>query len=333
MSKFRYIIKRNAKYGFMDENGQEIIKPIFERVSEFNEGLAWAVVEKNEKWFSGFINESGDWVIEPTFSGYGWSMTETSLFSDGLAPIQSIENRKMMYINKLGEAVTDPIYDTAGIFSEQRAITAINDRFGYIDELGNQVIDHQYGIYSSAFIQNNRFSEGLAAVRFNIGEDGLETDNNFGYINKNGEVVFEPEYYYANAFSEGFAMIKDGYDYYFINSKGEVPFERPTQVATSFSERFANIYDNETECFGYINTTGEWVIAPTFKSAFRFTEGLTCIQRPYIKTKGFIDTSGEIVIPESFTTALPFKNGLAYVEQKKGVGYINKSGEFIWKSK
>ena len=193
----------------MDENGQEIIKPIFERVSEFNEGLAWAVVEKNEKWFSGFINESGDWVIEPTFSGYGWSMTETSLFSDGLAPIQSIENRKMMYINKLGEAVTDPIYDTAGIFSEQRAITAINDRFGYIDELGNQVINHQYGIYSLAFIQNNRFSEGLAAVRFDIGEDGLETDNNFGYINKNGEVVFEPEDYYGNAFSEGFAMIKD----------------------------------------------------------------------------------------------------------------------------
>ncbi|GGG46726.1 WG repeat-containing protein [Bizionia arctica] len=328
---FRYIIRRNGKYGFINENGEEVIKPVFERVSEFNEGLAWAVIERNEKWFSGFINENGEWQIEPTFSGYGWSMFETSLFSEGLAPIQS-DNKKMMYINRLGDPVTDSIYDQAFHFSENRALVSINGLFGFIDALGNQVINCQYGI-NQAFEYNSRFSEGLAMVRFNIGNDGLESENNYGYINKSGEIVFEPENYYGNAFSEGFAMVKDGFDYYFINLEGEIPFEKTSQVATMFSEGLANIYDNETESFGFINTSGEWSIEPKFKESLRFSDGLACVKRLGMKAKGYIDKKGQIVISEKFKTALPFKNGLAYVDQGKQKGYINKLGEFIWQSK
>lgn len=328
---FRYIIRRNNKYGFINEKGQEIIKPIFERVSEFSEGLAWAVIERNGKWVSGFINKNGDWAIDPIFSGEGWSMSQTSFFSEGLAPIQS-DNKKMMFINKLGEPVTDPIYDQAYHFSENRALVSKNRLFGFIDEQGNQVINCQYGV-DKAFEKNNRFSQGLAAIRFNIDGKGLESENNFGYIDKNGDVVFEPENYYANAFSEGFAMVKDRFDYYFINLEGEIPFEKTTQVASSYSEGLADIYDNETESFGFINTSGEWHIEPKFESTFRFTEGLACIKRFGVKNKGYIDKNGQLLIPENFETALPFKNGLAYAEQKKQKGYINKSGIFIWKSK
>ncbi|MDO6759357.1 WG repeat-containing protein [Tamlana sp. 2_MG-2023] len=328
---FRYIIKKNGKHGFINQEGQEVIKPIFEMVSEFNEGLAWAVIEKNGKWFSGFINEIGDWVIEPTFSGYGWSMNETSLFSEGLAPIQA-DNKKMMFINKLGDQVTDPIFDNAYHFSENRALVSINGLFGYIDALGNQVINCKYGV-NSVFAQNSRFSQGLAAVRFSRDKNGKRSEHTFGYINKNGDVVFEPENYKANAFSEGFAMVHDGYDYYFINLDGEVPFERTSQTETSFSENLANIYDNETECFGYINTKGAWVIEPKFVSCFRFTEGLAVAKRPGMKTTGYINKTGEMVISEKFKIALPFKNGLAYVKDKKREGYINNLGEFVWKSK
>ena len=326
---FRYIIKKKGKQGFIDQDGQEVIKPIFETVSEFNEGLAWAVIERDGKWFSGFINETGDWIIEPTFSAYGWTMNETSLFSGGLAPIQA-DNKKMMFINKSGDPVTDPIFDKAYHFSENRALVSINGLFGYIDELGNQVINCEYGI-NSAFAQNSRFSQGLAAVRFSRDKNGKRSENTFGYINKIGEVVFEPENYYANAFSEGLAMVMDGYDYYFINLKGEIPFERTSQAATRFSENLADMYDNETECFGYIDTKGEWVIEPKFASTFRFTEGLAVAKRLGMKNKGYINQTGEIVIPEKFKIALPFKNGLAHVKDKKGEGYINTLGEFIWR--
>jgi hypothetical protein len=329
----RYIIYKNEKYGFIDETGAEIIKPQFDLVSDFSEGLARAIVTRNDTWVSGFINETGNWEIEPTFSGYGFSATDirSSSFSNGLTPIRS-GNKKMMYINKAGEAVTDAIFDKAYPFSEERALVCINGFYGYIDESGKQVIPCQYGV-NEGFESNHRFSQGLAAVRFNIGNAGIESENNFGYIDKNGNTVFEPADYYANAFSEGFAMIKDLFDYYFIDPEGQIPFERTTQAATSFSEGLADFYDTDTECYGYIDTSGEWAIKPTFKATMRFTEGLAVIKSKRGKSYGYIDRNGELLIPEQFKRALPFASGLAYVETAKHNGYINKSGEFIWQSK
>ena len=327
----KYIINKNGKYGFINATGNEIIKQKFEMVSNFNEGIARAIISKNDSWFAGFINEAGDWVIEPTFSGNGFSITdyENSSFSNGLAPIQSA-NKKMMYINTSGEAVTDAIFDNAYPFSENRALVSINGLYGYIDEQGKQVIPCEYGV-RQGFEKQHRFSHGLAAVRFNIGDEGIETENNFGYINTDGKTVFEPADYYANAFSEGFAMIKDLFDYYFIDIEGQIPFQRTTQVATSFSEGMADFYDADTECFGYINTSGEWVIKPTFEETIKFTENLAVVKKPRKKNYGFINTLGEMIIPQTFTLATPFCNGLAYVETAKHEGYINTSGEFVWK--
>ncbi len=327
----RYIISKNGKYGFINEEGQALIAPVFEKVSEFNEGLAWAVIERDGQWVSGFIDEAGDWAIAPDFSGYGWSLNETSLFSGGLAPIQAA-NKKMMFINKMGEPICEPVYDKAYIFSEGRALVAKDGLYGYVDEQGKQVIDCKYGV-DRAFEENSRFSQGLAAVRFDIGEEGINTENNFGYIDKSGEVVFKPEDYFANAFSEGFAMVKDRFDYYFINLNGEMPFELKTQVASKFSEGFCDIYDEETECFGFIDTNGDWAIEPKFKSSLRFTEGLACVQRMGVKGHGYVNKKGAFVIPEQFEIALPFKNGLAYVKHKGQFGYINQSGEFVWRLK
>lgn len=327
----RYKIRNNGKHGFIDENGVEVIKPQFESVSDFNEDVAWAVTMKEKKWVSGFINESGDWIIEPKFSGYGWSEFDISFFSEGLAPIQS-ENKKMMFIDKQGKPITNAIYDTASPFSEGRALVSMNGLFGYIDNLGNEVIKCQYGV-NTAYKSNSRFSQGLAAVRFSKGEEGIDCENNFGYIDINGNTIFEPEDYYANAFSEGFAMVKDNYDYYFINLEGEIPFERTTPLATSFSEGLAEMYDNETECVGFMDTKGEWVIQPQFEETLRFTEGLACVKRDGEDRECFINMKGETIISERFDTALPFKNGLAYAEEKGEKGYINKLGKFVWQSK
>ncbi|WP_299220255.1 WG repeat-containing protein [uncultured Aquimarina sp.] len=324
-------IQEKSKCGFINENGDMVVSPKFEKVFDFNEGLSWAAIMKDDKWAAGFINETGEWAIEPNFSGYGWSMLDSSYFSEGLAPIQS-KTGKMLFINKQGDSVTDAIYESAHPFSEGRALVSRNGLYGYIDHSGNEVIECKYGI-KTAFSRNSRFSEGLAMVRFNVGDDGLKSEDNYGYINKDGDIVFDPQFFYANAFSEGFTMIKDRYDYYFMNIEGEIPFEQTTQVATSFSEGLADMYDTETESMGFINTSGEWIIKPQFSKTSRFTEGLACVKRIGIRTEGFINTSGEMVISPKFKTALPFKNGLAYVEEKDKKGYINMSGEYVWESK
>lgn len=92
------------KYGFIDEKGVVVIKPDFNEVSYFSDGLA-AVKNTTstgeEKW--GFIDEKGKLVIDFNFS------IKPGEFSDGLAAVVSKDN-KVGYINKLGNVIIEPQY-------------------------------------------------------------------------------------------------------------------------------------------------------------------------------------------------------------------------------
>ncbi|RJG47518.1 WG repeat-containing protein [Motilimonas pumila] len=324
----RYVVSKNGKFGFIDQAGGEVIPLQFDMAGKFNEGVAWVVITQDERRLSGFIDEAGEWVIEPIFSADGWHNMDGSLFSEGVAGIQA-DNNKMMYINRQGEPICEPIYDQVHPFCEGRGLVCRDGLYGYIDSTGQEVITCQFAI-NNTFPEHSYFSHGKAMVRFNIGEEGLETSNNFGCINKQGQTVFDPEDNYANAYKEGFSMVGDGHNYYFIDEEGQVPFERTTRQATSFSQGLADFLDFGTGLFGYIDKTGEWVIKPQFKSTFRFTEGLAVVHTKYGKSKGCINLQGELVIEGDFKIILPFENGLAKAHEQNKSGYINKQGDYVW---
>ncbi|WP_257929466.1 WG repeat-containing protein [Campylobacter lari] len=56
-------VRLNGKYGFIDKNGKFAIKPIFDKVYSFNQGIA--KVKLNEKW--GLIDKNGNFIVEPIF--------------------------------------------------------------------------------------------------------------------------------------------------------------------------------------------------------------------------------------------------------------------------
>src|SRR6202034_4438536 len=58
----------NRRIGFIDRNGQMVIEPKFVDAYCFSEGLAAVAVpdaRDPNQWSYGFINKSGEWVIEP----------------------------------------------------------------------------------------------------------------------------------------------------------------------------------------------------------------------------------------------------------------------------
>ncbi|EAI7263009.1 WG repeat-containing protein, partial [Campylobacter lari] len=57
----------NTKWGFIDKNGDFIIKPQYDEVRDFHNGLS--VVKFNDKY--GFINKNGDFIIKPQFDYIG----------------------------------------------------------------------------------------------------------------------------------------------------------------------------------------------------------------------------------------------------------------------
>jgi len=63
----RAAVKVEDKFGFIDQIGQVVIPPRFDRVAEFSEGLA--AVEVGRKW--GIVDPNGKLVIPPRFTSAG----------------------------------------------------------------------------------------------------------------------------------------------------------------------------------------------------------------------------------------------------------------------
>ena len=128
-----------------------------------------------------------------------------------------------------------------------------------------------------------------------------------------------------------------------------------SQRRTSFQEVWAAVYTEiapavrETKKWGFINESGQMVIAPEYEAVGYFSEGLAAVSRQWpwsdTDTWGYINKQGEMVIKPQFNKAFPFSEGLALVEAG-GVrftdpivkdfvkmGYIDKGGRWVIASK
>jgi hypothetical protein len=135
-------------------------------------------------------------------------------------------------------------------------------------------------------------------------------------------------------------------DFAFIDQCGRVRIRlQPGQEATSFSEGLAAV--SRDGRWGYIDTSGAWVIPPQFGAARDFSEGLALVTNALpseysSKTAqfGFIDRTGKFVIAPRFNWAWSFSDGLAAVctgpcqipelgAARPSYGYINKDGDYV----
>lgn len=123
-----------GKWGFFDRNSNEIIKPIYDSLGTYSEGLAFF---KNSGK-CGFIDEHGDVVIKSIF-------LDVSSFSGGLASV-SLDGENYGFINKSGEFVIPPKYYQLKDFSEGLAgfRTKTGGKWGYLNTSGEEVIKTKF---------------------------------------------------------------------------------------------------------------------------------------------------------------------------------------------
>lgn len=264
--------------GYINRKGGIAISPRFGLALPFKDGLA-PVRDQNGLW--GYIGTNGAYSIEPKFE-------EAEHFAYGLAQV-TIEH-KMGYIDRNGRYVVEPQFTTRSHFSNFRegfACVCISNKWGFISTNGTVVI-------AARFNGPSEFSGGLAPV-----EEG-ERFSNRGYINTNGEYAIPPRFRKAWRFSAGLARVEDERgQMQFIKPSGDVAFT-VVQGAWSgeFSEGLVNV------CKGKSMTAGLW---------------------------GYLDSSGNWIIGPEFQQADPFINGVAAVVRDGRRAYINKSGKTIWK--
>ena len=268
-------VKLASFWGFIDQNGDYIIEPIFKNAKPFSYGLALVMVD--DGW--GFIDKTGEFIIGPGLSA-------ARSFSDGLAAVRYASGWGYIDIN--GIEVIPPVYTLAESFSGGYAVVSSDNlKKGYIDKSGKYVIEEKYDLALS-------FTEGTAFVYpFHNAPDPSKRS---AYIHPDGTLALQPPL--------------DGYIY------------------GSFSEGFAAVYKQSTSLYGYMDIVGNIVIEPRFLIALPFSEGKAAVKE--LGAFGYIDKSGNYVIKSDFDNAQPFTHGMAAVAYyTKECGFIDSDGNLI----
>jgi hypothetical protein len=292
--------ERDGRWGYVDHTGKIVIPPTLPWAEDFHEGLAHVqvtgtVLGYDGRW--GYIDPEGKIAIPPISARMiGDSDGEESAFHEGLAMIEiegdSIPPRKG-FIDKSGKLAIPARFTYVYPFAEGVAAATEDERgesgWGYIDHSGNWTVPPQFSWASS-------FQFGLAPVNRteNCGyidktgqqiihlpapggkqdcasawgdfADGLSRwlfGTKYGFIDRNGKTVIQPQFDLTYGFSEGLAAVQIGKKWGYIDVTGKTVVEpRDLWNVKPFHGGLAQVQTKDGQV-GYIDKTGEYVWGPT----------------------------------------------------------------------
>lgn len=222
--------------GFIDKTSNFILKPDFDILYDFSEGIA--VCRRHKDFF--FINKNGEITFRCQKDKLELEYFGEQKFSEGLIAAKNVETGKFGFLNKFGDFVIEPIYNNAASFSEGLArISIIKDNrelLGFINHEGDAVIEPVFDIDFDFEKSTTGFSEGMASL-----VDGTSWDLDYIYIDMKGAIVLRPKYMLPGSFKSGLAVVYDeGLNTYgFIDKSGDPVIPAKYGMANSFSEGLA----------------------------------------------------------------------------------------------
>ena len=309
-----FVMPDDLFYGYINKDGDFIIKPQFLAATEFSDGLACVL--------SGSISIDEN-VIISKFQKHTLEMLEPIINKK----FKSLgEVKTALKSLSLNDEEIDRLLFPSTLEGETSGIILNFEGWGFIDKTGEFVIEPQFDGKGS-------FSEGLAAIPVKNYDSYWEREGIlWGYIDKTGEFVIEPQFEVARSFSEGVAPVKLDDKYGYIDKTGNMVIKLEFGCAWSFREGLGCVVADK---YGFIDNTGKFLIKPQFYYVLDFSEGLApvCFKKNGLEFWGYIDTTGQIIIEPQFRAVGYFKEGLARVGFESYsdyiFGYINKSGEFV----
>ncbi len=235
----------------------------------------------------GFIDKTGRMVIPAKFDDIGLAGLYQRRFCEGLCAVKM--HGKWGYIDHAGKWAIPARFDEAGAFHDGLAYVCDADWQGFINQQGKLVIKLDslpilpwMSVQRGDFGDGREFHDGRAPVR--------PKKHNYGYIDRSGKLVIQPQYFYAAPFSEGLAVV-------------------------CFPK---------TQLWGFIDKNGKQVIAPTYRRAQSFHDGVAVVDTAGKRrspldasaSNAVIDKTGRVVFDCSGKMCDPtfFSEGVSTVE-------------------
>ena len=348
-----------AKWGYINEEGEEVSKFEYQFVKDFDKGAKMGLyVVPRDDWnkkdttrvhnvYYGALNQQCQKILEPTFTRIGKfknyivvqrdgtpfflydskgrqvlkNATKTRPFSDDFAFIKGT-NKKWGFIDTIGRYAIEPQFDAVQPFSE--GLAGIKDSLGnycYINKSGQSVfmVDGILPKYGVSAL--GQFSEGLCPVR--IG-------HKWAYIDESGTILIPPKYLSAKPFYQERAIIEMLYNRKkrkaVIDKAGKLIIKPSSiQDIISFDANGVAAFMGTNKKWGLINNNGEIIVEPNYA----FIDSISFSGYRRVKDDrdrwGVIDTEGKLVISHRFEAMNPPSEGMVAVKtnSRDNFRYLN----------
>ena len=180
-----YPAKKSGKFGFIDPSGNWVVESQFEEVGKFIEGIATFRLGGN--W--GFINKQGTQITGADFE-------QVFDFHRGKAIVK--QGGKYLLIGIDGNPILEKTFDRISLAADNYFITENDNKFGLISPEGKEIVEPKF---------EELRREDLNKILVRIG-------NKYGILDENGDYVL-PVYYKSIVFDTGNNQILAEDDYQF----------------------------------------------------------------------------------------------------------------------
>jgi hypothetical protein len=310
---YYYKVQLNGKWGIVSRQGEEIVPPKYDSISDVGPDDN-RIVRLNGRY--GFLNEYGREFIPPQ---YELAYNFVFVHDQWRAAVQ--QNSKWGFINLEGKTIIACRYEAVKSFAPSLipgkglAAVQLSSKWGFIDIHGNLVISCDYtGVRS--------FLNCMAAVK-KFGK--------WGYVDMNGRQVVPLIYDLAGDFDfhTERAKVVSGKKMFFIRKNGE-------RDDAAFDDEFSRNRDGDIlrvktgDKYGYVNKSGDVVIPFIYDEMSQITYNENIIVTLNSK-KQFLSKDGTARTPLIYDDIrIPEYGGSYFAVKNNGKwGYVNDEGKQV----
>ena len=307
------------KWGYIDQSGVFEIQPSYSSVKEFNDkGIAIAATGNYDydicKVY--FINRSGQ-VVSGPFSSY------IPDFNNGVAILNSADGGSIV-VNDSGKFLFNTKFRvleySEGLFSFSDG----NLHYGYMDISGKIIVPAKY-------LSAESFSGGKAIVETNPGK--------YSVIDKTGKVLEVLKFYNKYNSSDGMTSYYDEKAelYGYKTTQGIIAIQPEFYAADLFIDGYAVVSvesEHSFNTYGVIDKKGRYVIKPEYSGISYLGSGLFAVSNNkelpyshYYSPKALFNGSGEKLSDFKFYKIDKFNGDYAVACDDTSTFFINKKGE------
>lgn len=315
------IVANNGLYGLVNFEGNIVLS--LQNDSMYYCG-SYYIADNDESII--IYNELGEEIVfidDVTISRYFYGQCPDDyrpIDETVLIPFSTIDSELYGFFNLTGDIVVEAQYDHAYPISEGLALVEKDDKVGYINLFGEEIIPL---IYDSAYLY---FRYGIIQVRKN---------DTWGLIDSTGNEILGFEYDSIRIILDGYSIVEQDNLYGIVDVNGNIIIEiiydsLSISYDLSISDDLDHILVLKDDNYGYIDISGDIIIDMEYSDAHYFIDSEFAIVKKG-ELWGLIDQHGNTVIDFEYDRIYWVHNSNEYLGVIKDdeTALYNSSGDMV----